>query len=331
MMRNQDIVNSEDEYTNTPDVPQNKSENTNNVPDTDNQINGNGKVVNYDSHGSISVKGRRKYMEDALTVDLGFLMWESNNYDYFGVYDGHGGSEVARACRDHLHLLVKNEVEKQARKIIDWEKVMVTSFLRMDEHVLAEGVEGSTGSTAIVVVVGEEVLVVANCGDSRGVFSRSSTVVPLSFDHKPDRPDELKRIEVSGGVVVNLNGKRVQGVLSTSRSIGDEHLKPYVVAQAEVTVKARSDLDEFIIVASDGLWDVMSNEDACKVVRFCLQRQSQEGSKKKSSVTPGNENEPKSRAAVAALNLKRIAMKRGSQDNISVIVIDLQKLHKTSA
>ncbi|XP_074348057.1 protein phosphatase 2C 51-like [Apium graveolens] len=330
MMKNQDIVNSEDEYTNTPSLPQNKSQNTNNVPNTNKQINDNGKVLNYDSHGSISLKGRRKHMEDALTVDLEFLMLESNKYDYFGVYDGHGGSEVARACRDHLHLLVKNEVEKQAGKIIDWEKVMVTSFLWMDEHVLAQGVDGSTGSTAIVAVVGEEVLVVANCGDSRGVLSCSSTVVPLSFDHKPDRPDELKRIEVSGGVVVNWNGKRVQGVLATSRSIGDEHLKPYVVAQAEVTVKARSDLDEFIILASDGLWDVMSNEDACKVVRFCLQQQSQEGSKKKSSVTT-DENEHKSRAAVAAQNLKRIAMKRGSQDNISVIVFDLQKLHKTSA
>ncbi|XP_074347533.1 putative protein phosphatase 2C 78 [Apium graveolens] len=181
MMRNQDIVNSEDEYTNTPALPQNKSENTNNVPDTNKQINCNGKVVNYDSYGSISVKGRRKYMEDSLTVDLGILTWESNHYDYFGVYDGHGTS---LACRDHLHLLVKNEVEKQVGKIIDWEKVMVTSFLRMDEHVLAQRVDGSTRSTVIVAVVGEEVLVVANCGDSRGVLSRSSTVVPLSFDPK---------------------------------------------------------------------------------------------------------------------------------------------------
>lgn len=160
------------------------SENTDYVPDTNIPINDNGNVVTYDSHGSISVKGMRKRMEDALTVDLGFLMWDSKKYDYYGVYDGHGGAEVALACRDHLHQLVINEVEKQAAKIIDWEKVMVASFLRMDEHVIAERVNGSTGSTAIVAVVGEEVLVVANCGDSRGVLSHSSTVVPLSFDHK---------------------------------------------------------------------------------------------------------------------------------------------------
>lgn len=185
MMRTEDSVSSEeDEYINTQCLSQNKSENTNYATDTNKPTNSNGKAVNYDSHGSISVKGRRMYMEDALTVDLGFLMWESKKYDYFGVYDGHGGSEVALACRDHLHQLVINEVEKQAGKIIDWEKVMVTSFLRMDEHVLAEGVDGSTGSTAIVAVVGEEVLVVANCGDSRGVLSHSSVVVPLSYDHK---------------------------------------------------------------------------------------------------------------------------------------------------
>lgn len=111
--------------------------------------------------------------------------------------------------------------------------------------------------------------------------------------------------------------------------LGDEHLKPYVIAQAEVTVIERSDLDEFIILASDGLWDVMSNEEACKVVRFSLKRKSEEEMKKSIVIT--EENETKSRAAVAALNLKRIAMKRGSQDNISVIVIDLNKLSKTSA
>lgn len=112
--------------------------------------------------------------------------------------------------------------------------------------------------------------------------------------------------------------------------LGDEHLKPYVIAQAEVTVKARSELDEFIILASDGLWDVMSNEEACKVVRFCLERHPQEGSMKKTSVVT-DEKEIKCGAAIAARSLKRIAMKRGSQDNISVIVIDLNKLGKSSA
>ncbi|XP_017222679.2 protein phosphatase 2C 51 [Daucus carota subsp. sativus] len=306
------------------------SENNNFVLGRNKSGNGSEKAVTYDAHGSISAKGKRKVMEDTLTVNLGFLRWESRKYDYFGVYDGHGGSEVATACRDHLHHLVVKEVEKQPGKMIDWEKVMVTSFLRMDEQVIAERVDGLTGSTAIVVVVGEEVLVVANCGDSRAVLSHSNIVVPLSFDHKPDRPDELKRIEDSGGVVVNWNGERVQGVLATSRSIGDEHLKPHVIAQADVTVKARSDLDEFIILASDGLWDFISNEEACKVVRFCLERQTQKSTIKKSSVIT-DENETKSRAAVAAQSLKRIAMKRGSEDNISVIVIDLNKLGKTSA
>lgn len=178
-----DLVNSEEEYTHTPYM----SEDTNYGPDTNKSnksVSANGKVMTYDSHGSVSVKGRRKSMEDALTVNLGFLMWKSKKYDYFGVYDGHGGSQVAKACRDHLHRLVIKEVKKQAGEMIDWEKVMVTSFNRMDEQVIAERVDGSIGSTAIVAVVGEEVLVVANCGDSRGVLSHSSTVMPLSCDHK---------------------------------------------------------------------------------------------------------------------------------------------------
>ncbi|EYU37393.1 hypothetical protein MIMGU_mgv1a023042mg, partial [Erythranthe guttata] len=69
-----------------------------------------------------------------------------------------------------------------------------------------------------VVLVGEEEIVVAHCGDSRVVLSRGGVAVPISIDHKPDREDEKERIEAAGGQVINYNGWRVQGVLATSRS-----------------------------------------------------------------------------------------------------------------
>ncbi|KAI3762512.1 hypothetical protein L1987_52942 [Smallanthus sonchifolius] len=109
--------------------------------------------------------------------------------------------------------------EMEAAEEMNWEGLMVDSFVKMDEEVNEADVVGSMGSTAVVAVVSDDEIVVANCGDSRAVLSRGGAVVPLSNDHKPDRPDELERIEDSGGRVVNWNGQRVLGILSTSRSI----------------------------------------------------------------------------------------------------------------
>lgn len=208
-------------------------------------------------HGSMSVIGRRRAMEDALTVAPGELA----SYDFYAVYDGHGGAKVACLCRDRLHRLLSKEIEDatDVEGPIDWENVMVTSFSKMDEEINGEANKikdrsisaslKSMGSTAVVVVVGPEKLVVANCGDSRAVLCRRGAAIPLSRDHKvtslsstppfmkllficnltffcvfsppqPDRPDERERVEAAGGKVINWNGFRILGVLSTSRSIG---------------------------------------------------------------------------------------------------------------
>ncbi|KAF9623594.1 hypothetical protein IFM89_003384 [Coptis chinensis] len=85
----------------------------------------------------------------------------------------------------------------------------------------------------------------------------------------PDRPDEIDRVEAAGGRVINWNGYRVLGVLATSRSIGDQYFKPYVISVPKVSITKRTEKDEFVILARDGLYDVMSNEMACQVVRHC--------------------------------------------------------------
>lgn len=144
------------------------------------------------SYGSVSVIGRRREMEDAVAVELGFLERGSKTYDFFGVYDGHGGSLVAHACRDRLHRVLVEILEKEdgdydnsGSILINWNKVMLESFEKIDEEVNRNGAAVATmGSTALVAVVGEEELVVANCGDSRAVLSRGGAAVPLSDDHK---------------------------------------------------------------------------------------------------------------------------------------------------
>ncbi|TVU35715.1 hypothetical protein EJB05_17617, partial [Eragrostis curvula] len=140
--------------------------------------------------------------------------------------------------------------------------------------------------------------------------------------YQPERPDELERVEAAGGRVINWNGYRVLGVLATSRSIGDYYLKPYVIAEPEVTVTDRTDKDEFLILASDGLWDVVPNEVACKIARNCLSGLA--ASKYPESVAGSS-------AADAAGLLVELAMSRGSKDNISVVVVELKRLKSRKA
>ncbi|CAI9092530.1 OLC1v1027790C1 [Oldenlandia corymbosa var. corymbosa] len=293
------------------------------------------------SYGCISVIGRRREMEDAVAVELGLSSAGeggegSGKYDFFGVYDGHGGSRVAHACSDRLHRLLAEIVTQEERGgsgVVDWEKVMLECFEKMDEEVNRNGAAVATmGSTAVVAVVGDQELVVANCGDSRAVLRRGGVAVPLSSDHKPDRADELERIELCGGKVINWNGQRVLGVLATSRSIGDEYLKPYVIPVPQVTVNQRSDLDEFLILASDGLWDVIPNDLACQIVRRCL-----DGNVRRRAASPqqipssgvshagASESKNGGLASEAASILAELALARGSRDNISVIVVQLEK------
>jgi protein phosphatase 2C len=111
---------------------------------------------------------------------------------------------------------------------------------------------------------------------------------------------------------------------------GDNYLKPYVIPDPEVTVTERSNSDEFLILASDGLWDVLSNEKACQIVRACLRPRN--GKIKREETGEGEAQEEKakmepgsSKACVdAAMLLTKVAMGKHSTDNISVVVIDLR-------
>ncbi|XP_050378191.1 probable protein phosphatase 2C 8 [Argentina anserina] len=270
-------------------------------------------------YGSISVIGRRRVMKDAVAVT------KLDGYHFFAVYDGHGGSCVSNACRDRLHQLLAQEASwirgLNGAGEVDWEKIMTTCFTKMDNEVgaaasEAKGSVNTVGTSAVVAIVGKEEIVVANSGNSRAVLCLDGVAVPLSRDHNPDRPDEKERVEAAGGRVIDWKGSRVLGVLSTSRSIGDHYLKPYVISEPEVTVNKRNGLCDFLVIASDGLWDVVSNEFACQVVRRCLDTQTRRRCSEGVSGGP---------AANAAALLAQLALARGSKDNITVIVVELSK------
>ncbi|KAJ6869690.1 hypothetical protein NC651_034425 [Populus alba x Populus x berolinensis] len=344
--------------------------------------------------GSMSVSGRSREMEDAISVRTSFCLPGINRrrpLHLFGVYDGHGGYHVAALCREKMHVLIEEELERVESTCgsgeigefgAEWEEmwrgVMKRSYERMDEVAMSTCACGSEGfqcechptqmilggSTAVVAVLTPEHIIVANCGDSRAVLSRGGRAIPLSVDHKPDRQDELARIEAAGGRVIYLDGARVEGILAMSRAIGsatdgsrmpimcdaiapltlfavfkdvneeqlgiweslgrDEYLKPFVIPEPEITFTKRESEDDCLLLASDGLWDVLSGDLACKVARQCLREENRPVNDGPQIKDEGAGALYPSRSMLAAALLTRLALGRRSCDNISVIVVDLK-------
>ncbi|MEQ2165005.1 Protein phosphatase 1L [Goodea atripinnis] len=126
-------------------------------------------------------------------------------------------------------------------------------------------------TTCLVALLSDKELIVANVGDSRGVLcDKDGNAIPLSHDHKPYQLKERKRIKKAGGFI-SFNGSwRVQGILAMSRSLGDYPLKNLNVIVPDPDIMS-FDLNklqpEFMILASDGLWDTFSNEEAVRFIR----------------------------------------------------------------
>eukprot|EP00879_Flechtneria_rotunda_P006487 GHRR01006816.1.p1 GENE.GHRR01006816.1~~GHRR01006816.1.p1 ORF type:complete len:982 (+),score=374.26 GHRR01006816.1:635-3580(+) len=192
------------------------------------------------------------------------------------------------------------------------EDVLREAFLKTDEEFSNSGLQaGLVGSTAVVALVGTHRVWIANCGDSRAVLSRGGRAIQVTDDHKPEREDEAERVEKAGGQVLYWNGHRVMGVLAMSRAIGDHCLRPYVIPEPEISVFARHARDEILLLASDGLWDVLSNQEAADLALRSIKRARDKGASRKAA------------ARVAATVLTKAAVDRGSRDNITVVIIDL--------
>jgi len=136
------------------------------------------------------------------------------------------------------------------------------------------------GATAVVAVLHGKTLTVANAGDSRGVLCRGGVAFPLSFDHKPTSPTELSRIQHAGGFVNHFG--RVNGNLNLSRSIGDLKYKQVatcsaaqqmITAEPDILQVTLTEEDDFFILACDGIWDCLSNQQAVDFVQARLEHQ----------------------------------------------------------
>lgn len=211
-------------------------------------------------------------MEDAHTHLL--AVPDDNEAAFFAVYDGHGGAKVSQYAGIHLHRTIATHSLYAEGKI---EEAIKQGFLALDERMKAdeEMREDMSGTTAVIVIIKDKKIYCGNVGDSRAVACVSGIAQPLSFDHKPANENEARRIVAAGGWV---EFNRVNGNLALSRALGDfafkknEEKSPeeqIVTAYPDVTVRDLTYDHEFIVLACDGIWDVMSNQE---VVDFCRDR-----------------------------------------------------------
>lgn len=249
-------------------------------------------------------KGGRPYQEDRHSELKGIGCKDSSLY---AIFDGHGGSGASEYCKEHLLKYVIQD--PNYNKHIP--TALYNSFCKVDDEFtsIARIRYLNDGTTAVVAVIHNNVIYVANAGDSRGIIAqKGGKAKGMSVDHKPDREDEEKRIKALGGRVLHWGRWRVEGILAVSRAIGDIALQPYVTAEPEIMEKTIGSEDEYLILASDGVWDVMSNEDVARFVVTAL----------------SNSTNVDGDFINIARHLCAEAMLLGSTDNVTALVIDLK-------
>ncbi|KAI8470093.1 MAG: phosphatase 2C-like domain-containing protein [Monoraphidium minutum] len=198
----------------------------------------------------------------------------------FGVYDGHGGGAAAKHCARRLHHFVAARLHAALRAggegggggacgcaLLDSPAVATAlreAFVATDTELKATGLlDSNSGSTAVVALLTPNTVWLAWAGDSRAILVRGGQAVAATSDHKPAREDEKERIEQAGGLLLNNGGLRLMGMLATTRAIGDHDLQPYGLTPVpEVMAIPRSGDDEFLVLASDGLWDKVAPDEA---------------------------------------------------------------------
>ena len=260
----------------------------------------------------------RKSMEDYHCIKQDLLKTSPMHFSYFAIFDGHSGNEVALFLSKCLHKILSknltnlkitnNDIETYNNNIISSIK---KTFEIVDEELInniaySKDV-GSTGTVILLYKIKNEdknndfsrYMVCANIGDSRGYILTKNNFTQITKDHKCNDAKEVERIKKNGGIVFN---NRVYGTLMITRSFGDKEMKKYgVISTPDCFCHKIREEDLYIVIASDGVWDMVSEEEMMQM-----------GGEKYSS-------------DVFSKKIVNLAIDRGTRDNISCIVIKLNK------
>lgn len=222
-------------------------------------------------YGLSCMQGWRVSMEDSHSAILD--LEEGSAAAFFAVFDGHGGQAAAKYSGRNLAGRIKKESSYASK---DFLKAVKSGFLGLDYDLKTdpEFLEDASGCTAVCTLVTDDKRIFCgNAGDSRAVLSIKGVVKELSFDHKPQNPDEYARIYKAGGFV---EYGRVNGNLALSRAFGDFEFKQNMLLSAEeqavtalpdITEHSITNDDEFMVIACDGIWDCMTSQEVVTFVR----------------------------------------------------------------
>lgn len=247
------------------------------------------------SYGVTETIGSRSRMEDTHVVA------EHEGLFCAEVYDGHGGHRAAITAAEMVTpfflSLLRNGEDKGIGPERFAAETLRRAYLATDRCILDRGIESGTAA-ATLYVYGERFLA-ANSGDVRIVVSEGGKALQLTLDHKPDVAEERARIEGLGGKIIHMGVARVQGSLSMSRALGDVGLKPFVTAEPRIMEGVLGRRTHLAVIACDGIWDVLTSEEAAAMAQGCPDPQK------------------------GAELLQKRAIELGSMDNITVVVVDL--------
>lgn len=239
----------------------------------------------------ISEQGLRWSMEDAhlFEPDLGGRGWV-----FGGVYDGHGGRRASEYTAVNLHRFLLKHLDEG----LDPEP----AFSRAYEDTSNELAYQDSGTTAATILLQGRQLTVANAGDTRAIMLGGSQVRQLTTDHRLDNPQERERIEASGGRVAPPYVMRGFRGLMPTRSIGDEYFKPVgIIARPSTDSLQIAAEDRFLLLACDGLFDVMSNNEVAEAAR----------------------DEPDAEALAERLRQEVLEVRMGT-DNLTILILELE-------
>ncbi|KAL4029175.1 hypothetical protein IC575_012399 [Cucumis melo] len=263
--------------------------------------------------GEWSDIGKRPYMEDThvcihdMAKKFGCSFLNEEAVSFYGVFDGHGGKGAAQFVRDHLPRVIVDDSDFP----LELEKVVTRSFMETDAAFARSctlETSLSSGTTALTAMIFGRSLLVANAGDCRAVLSRQGCAVEMSKDHRPSCTKERKRIEALGGFIDDED--YLNGLLGVTRAIGDWHLEGMkemserggpLSAEPELRLMTLTKEDEFLIIGSDGIWDVFTSQNAIDFARRKLQEH----------------NDVK----ICCKEIVEEAIKRGATDNLTVVLV----------
>ncbi|XP_022749585.1 probable protein phosphatase 2C 27 [Durio zibethinus] len=262
--------------------------------------------------GEWSDIGGRLSMEDThiciadLAKNFGCNLTSEEAVSFYGVFDGHGGKDASHFVRDHLPRVIAEDADFP----LELEKAVTRSFMETDaafaklcfpESAL------SSGSTALTAMIFGRSLLVANAGDSRAVLSRCGAAKEMSKDHRPCCMKERTRIESLGG---SIDDGYLNGQLGVTRALGDWHLKGVkemgerigpLIAEPELKMITLTKEDEFLIIGSDGIWEVFTSQNAIDFARRRLQEHND--------------------VELCCKEIVEEAKKRGTTDNLTVVLV----------